>query len=120
MVDMGNSSQEPTEEDKICAMCSECDVTPSFWEELKEDVVEGAKELMKGEPKTTDSWNEYHKAAFRAYVSERFGYLGASNRLCLPDCIVRGICAHWLDLEGKYMGFQKSTDDTVASIAGSS
>lgn len=68
-------------------MCSECGETLCSWEELKEDVVNFAKERIK-ELETTDNRNGYHNAAYRVYVLKLYRYLGPSTRLCLPNRII--------------------------------
>ena len=47
------------------------------------------------------------KIAYRAYVRERYGFLGKANRIKLPACVLAGIRILWPDPDGSYMGYKE-------------
>lgn len=108
---LGYSSEEPEEEDILCSMCSDCGGTPCFWIELKDDVCNTVKESFNNAQEAAQNNNELRKAAYRAYVAERYGFLGAGRRMRLPDCVVAGIREMWPSPDNTYVGFHDKPEE---------
>lgn len=75
------------------------------WYEGIYNVVEDDREDA-SEDRIIDCSNIWHKKAYRAYVTDRYGYLGKGRHVQFPVCILRGIRLKWSPKYGQYMGFK--------------
>ncbi|XP_073721922.1 P2X purinoceptor 7-like [Misgurnus anguillicaudatus] len=52
----------------------------------------------------------YRHLAYRSFVSWCWGYLGRSNRVVIPSCVVQRIRQEFPDAAGSYVGFRPPLD----------